>query len=57
MNIIQTESQEALLRYKGHASQNASNCGIVTGLIPCVRSPMETILRRATMKRRYTLLL
>ena len=57
MNIIQAESQEALLRYKEHASQNASNGGIIIGLIPCVRSPMETILKRTTMKRRYTLLL
>jgi len=33
-NIIQAESQEALLRYEEHASQNASNGGIITGLIP-----------------------
>jgi hypothetical protein len=57
MNIIQAESQEALLRYKEQSSQNASNGGIITGPIPCVRSSMETILKRTTMKRRYTLLL
>jgi hypothetical protein len=57
MNIIQTESQEALIRYKEHASQNASNGGIITGIIPCVRSPMKTIWKSTTMKRRYTLLL
>jgi len=57
MNMIQAESQEALLRYKGHASQNASNGSIISGLIPCLRSPMETILKRTRMIRRYTLLL
>lgn len=56
INIIQAESQEALLRHKQHASKNASN-GIITDLIPCVRSPMEIILKRTTMIRRYTLLL
>jgi len=57
MNIIRAESREARLRYKEHASQNASNGGIITGLIPCVRSHMKTILKRTTMKRRHTLLL